>query len=142
MFRRAPMSYLAKPALIKDFFEELGFRLILTSPHVPPVILLHAGAFYMHFTNYDDEAERQLILKLCSSPKLCSSKFKEPCYLSLLCNQLQLPITLSFYRTKTTAIALSLEEYNRRAKDNLKISEEEMRKVAEANLQDQTSESE
>ena len=107
MFRRAPMSYLAKPDLIKEFFEELGFRLILTSPHVPPVILLHAGAFYMHFTDYEDEAERELILKLCSAPGLCSSKFKEPCYLSLLCNHLQLPITVTFYRTKTTAIAIS-----------------------------------
>ena len=72
MFRRAPMSYLAKPDLIKEFFEELGFRLILTSPHVPPVILLHAGAFYMHFTDYEDEAERELILNfvlhLASAP--------------------------------------------------------------------------
>lgn len=142
MFRRAPMAYLAKPDLIKEFFEELGFRLILTSPHVPPVILLHAGAFYMHFTDYEDEAERELILKLCSAPGLCSSKFKEPCYLSLLCNHLQLPITVTFYRTKTTAIALSLEEYNRRAKDNLKITEEEIRKVAEANLLGQASENE
>jgi len=96
----------------------------------------------MHFIKYDDEAERELMLKLCSSPKLCSSKFKEPCYLSLLCYQLQLPITVSFYRTKTTAIALSLEEYNRRAKDNPRITDEEMRKVAEANPQDQTSETE
>ena len=136
------MSYLAKPDLIKAFFEELGFRLVLTSPHVPPVILLHAGAFYMHFLDYTDEAERELIQKLCSAPGLCSSKFKEPCYLSLLCNHLQLPITVTFYRTKTTAIALSLKEYNRRAKDNIKISEDELRIISEANLKDQVSENE
>lgn len=96
----------------------------------------------MHFLDYEDEAERELILKLCSAPGLCSSKFKEPCYLSLLCNHLQLPITVTFHRTKTTAIALSLEEYNRRAKDNIKISEDELRKISEENLKDQASESE
>ena len=96
----------------------------------------------MHFTDFDDEVERELMLDLCSSRGICSSKIKEPGYLSLLCNHLQIPIRVTFHRPRISAIALSLEEYNRRAKDNLKISEEELRKISEANLNDQTSENE
>lgn len=135
MFKRLPMCQLNKTDLIREFFESNGFRLVVTSPDAPPIILLHIVAFGFYFHDFDDPDDSDLIIKVLRGPAMCSSKMKEPSYLSLLCNHFQKPIHVKFFRSHVSVMALSLEEYNRRAKDDLRLTEEEMKKISEDNLE-------
>ena len=139
---RLPMTHLDETALIRDFFADGGLRLVLTSSDVPPVILLPSVVFCFEFHNFDDQTDSELLVEILSETGVSSSKIKAPSYLSLLCNHFQRPIKVTFHGVNFSLIAVSLEEYNRRAKDAWKLSEERMQEIAAANLRDLKAENE
>lgn len=139
---RLPMSHLVETELIQNFFADGGLRLILTSSDVPPVILLPSVIFCFEFHDFDDQADSELLVEILSETGVSSSKIKAPSYLSLLCNHFQRPIKVTFHGVNFSLIALSVEEYNRRAKPEWKLSEERMQEIAEANLRDLKAENE
>lgn len=139
---RLPMCHLVKTELIRDFFAEGGIRLVLTSQEVPPVILLHEIVFFLEFHDFDDQGDSELLLEILKEPGVSSTKIKEPSYLSLLCNHFQCPIKVTFHGVNFSLIAVSVEEYNRRAKTEWKLSEERMQEIAAANLRDLKAENE
>lgn len=139
---RLPMSHLVDTELIRDFFADGGIRLVLTSSDVPPVILLPTVIFCFEFHEFDDQADSELLVNILSEPGVSSTKIKAPSYLSLLCNHFQCPIKVTFHGVNFSLIAVSVEEYNRRAKTEWKLSEERMQEIAAANLRDLAAENE
>ena len=80
MVKRLPMCQLNKTDSIREFFESNGFRLVVTSPDAPPVILVHILAFGLYFHDFADLNDSDLIIKVLRSSAVSSIKMKEPIY--------------------------------------------------------------
>jgi len=110
----ARMSDLKDGQLIKSFFLEKGFLLVLYDHEMPPIVLAPLPLLFLTVLERrsDDLCEELRIKLYMEKTKIGLGKAANTHYLALLCEHLNQPIHLECRQPAVELVALSVNQYS------------------------------